>query len=476
MSMLKIDTFTKSMKYDGKILKDGRKKFNGTVVKTLPSGKVTRLEYKKGLLQDSMLYDNGNVVSKSYKYDDINNLISVIKNGTEVFSKTIRHNIGLDYTCTETINNIISKTYDASKRILSYVISPKLLFGYVKYSGDLRIDTRYFLSHGVYKGNGIIGIKNHGGNSVLNNGDIDKIIVKNLKTNQTTLVNKNAHTYSAAIKDKKSGNSYTAEYTVDKNGKPIWHQIKNKEGETIFDRKTTYAPDGQVQREIFSECSGKWYTENNYAKNGNVILQRRLSKNGDLLQTIKRQYNDKNLLEKELTYGKNDKLKEEIIYKYDENKKLSSAETIYHSDFNPSRNIETYYPNGQVKTHTEFSAGEISEESYDLSGNLIKTSTKNNYDNQTHVDEYLYDKDNNKIKTIKKLDEKVLYTIEHSSKNTKTKMQDVSVYRDSSNELLGKEVLTINNKTEEYNAVYTDKNGHKISEEEFSKLIGDDIF
>lgn len=55
-------------------------------------------------------------------------------------------------------------------------------------------------------------------------------------------------------------------------------------------------------------------------------------------------------------------------------------------------------------------------------------------------------------------------------------MQDVSVYRDSSNELLGKEVLTINNKTEEYNAVYTDKNGHKISEEEFSKLIGDDIF
>lgn len=369
--MVKINSIDKSFNFDGKFLKKQRYKYSGTFYTKLRSGKSLGLEYEKGLLKMSSLFDGDKISIKTYKYDNGNRLINVQRDFKDVFVKAIKHNLGLEYTRTEIINHVISRTFDSNNKLKKYVISPKLLFGFIKYFDNLSVETRYFLNQAKYTGNGHIKLKFNEGNPILNNGVIDKTIIRT-KNGGRAVITGDTNKFQGTYTNYLGQSGPEMSYLTDKKGNPLWIQVQDSKNKWMYDKKVQYDNLGNKKREIYSECNCKLFTENTFDNRGNIILSRKLNSEGRLIQKTESVYNDKNLLLKEKTFDRNNKLIEYTINRYDKNSVLRTAITTYYDNYGSYKNVTKYDKNGHIIKLTEIYKDVKFETYYDLNENIIK--------------------------------------------------------------------------------------------------------
>ena len=468
---MKIDSIT-GLKYANKILKAGRKKFCGSVCKQTASGKSVSLEYKEGLLKLATLSDHMRTSTKEYIYNNQNQLVNVLKNNKPVFEKIIKHNIGINYTRTEIINNEVARTFDEQNRIIDYRVAPKLIFGSISYNGKNRIDTRYFLNQASYEGNGIIKLRTNDGDPILDNGVLDKKIIKDLDTGIQIVIKGDEKTLNTTLN---TGN-YTIknEIFTDNNGRPLWQRLLDKNGESYFDQKNFYTPEGHKYKEIYSQAGGKWYIENLFDTNGNIIQERKISSSGETIQTTKSKFNEDNKCTEQTTYDKNNNIVDLSRYIYDKkgNLRCEYTKTPEKSGYSETYNI--YDTKGNIiKTGENFNGYKV-EVLYDKNGFERKYIVKDKK-GILLIKEYINNEEG-KIKTIvKNKNKKIKYIIEHSSHKRGEIMTDINVYKSAKGKVLGTEKLKHNNYTGKSDFEYFDKDNKKISYEKMCKLIQDRI-
>jgi len=473
--MFKINSFDKSLKYDGKILLKGAKRYSGTFFTKTENGSQLCLSYKNGLLR-SASKTNGNILNQHiYEYDSGENLINVKNNGKDVFVKEIKHNIGLYYTRQETINGVIGRTFNQAGKLIRYAISPKLLFGFIKYTDDMSIETRYFLNQAEYLGKGRIQLKNLQGDFILNNGVVDKIIIRNSKNGAISVINSDGNNYTGTFKSANGNFSASMNYIVDKKGNPIWVQASDSANKWCYDKKVFYDDFGHKLREISSECNGKWFIENTFDGYGNVILSRRLNKSGKIIQTTKSTFNEDNLLVKESVYNQKNKLVEKTINKYYPDKSIKSREITYYDSLGMYKNLSEYDENKHLIKFSEIYDDFKTETFYDENDCIIKFVEKDTNNNIKSSKQYI-NKDGECIKTIVKDgfgNER--YHIDHLIKNKGYVLKNINVFLSPDNRLIGKEFIIHNNESGFTKFIYTNQNGKRIKYEVLSGLLGDDV-
>lgn len=467
--MLKINSWDKSFKYDGRYLLKGAKKYSGTFFTKLKSGKELCLNYEKGLLKTASSPFN----LKSYEYDSQNNLINVKLNNKDIFVKEIKHNIGLEYTRQETINGVIGRTFDGAGKLLRYAVSPKLIFGFIKYIGDISIDTRYFLNQAKYLGDGRIQLKYLHGDFILNNGVIDKTIVKNHKNGLVSVVSQDGKNYKGVCRNGRFGAEIN--YITDKNGNPVWTRINDVNNKWSYDKKVHYDDFGHKIREIFTENDGKWFTENTFDIKGNVVLERRLNSSGKTIQTTKYKYNESNLLVKESVYNQKGRLVEETINKYYPNNVLKRTQITYFDSLGKYKNLYEYNEDSKLIKFSEIYDDLKLETFYDGNDMPVKFVEKRENDKIKYIKEYIND-DVDCLKTIVKDSDGIMkYRIEHSKKIKKDTLKNINIFKTPDDKLIGKEFIIHNNKTGQTNFIYTNQQGKRIKYNDLCKLLGDEV-
>lgn len=473
--MFKIHSFDKSLKYEGKILFKKSKKYTGTFFTGQKSGKQLCLSYKNGLLTNASKTDGERIISRSYKYDSGGNLINVKKNNEDIFVKEIKHNIGLEYTRQENINNVIGKTFDNTNRLIKYVISPKLIFGFIKYLDHISVDTRYFLNKAKYLGNGHIQLRYLDGDPVLNNGIVDKTIIRDFNKGSISVITSNGHGYKGSYKSLDGQFGAELNYFVDKNGKPIRTHIEGNNNKWSYDKEISYDDFEHKVRETFSECGGKWFTENSFDIKGNVILSKRLNSSGKIIQTTKLKYNKNNLPVKESVYNQNGNLVESTDNTYYRNNKLKTSTITYFDNYGSYKNIYEYDKNNHLLKFSEVYDDLKTETFYDKNECIIKFIEKDSKDKIKYTKEYIND-DFDHLKTIIKDSEgKEVYHIEHSKFIKKDIMKNINTFKTPDGKLIGKEFITHNNNSEKTNIIYTDKYGKRIKYKEFCTILGFEV-
>ncbi len=473
--MFKINSFDKSLKYDGKILLKGAKRYSGTFFTKTEIGSLLCLNYKNGLLHSASKTKDNILNQHLYEYDSSGNLINVKKNGKDVFVKEIKHHIGLDYTRQETINGVIGRTFNQAGKLIRYVISPKLLFGFIKYTDDISIETRYFLNQAEYLGKGRIQLKNLQGDFILNNGVVDKTIIRNSKNGAISVISSEGNNYTCIFKSANGNFSANMNYIVDKKGNPIWVQASDSANKWNYDKKVFYDDFGHKFREISSECNGKWFIENTFDGKGNVIFSRRLNKFGKTIQTTKSIFNKDNLLVKESVYNQNNKLIEKTVNKYYPNKSIKSCEITYYDSLGSYKNLSEYDENKHLIKLSEIYDDFKTETFYDENDCIIKFVEKDAKNNIKSSKQYI-NKDGECIKTIVKDglgNER--YHIDHLRKNKSNVLKNINVFLFPNNNLIGKEFIIQNNESGFTKFIYTNKDGKRIKYEALCDLLGDDI-
>ena len=469
-NMLKINSINKALKYDGKYLLHGAKKYSGSFFAKQNSGKQLCLYYEKGLLKTA----HSGVDKKTYTYDDYDRLINVKKNDKDVFVKEIKHNIGLEYTRQENINNIIGKTFDASNRLIQYVVSPKLIFGFIKHHENFSVDTRYFLNQANYLGQGRIQLKHLQGDPILNNGVIDKTIIRG-NNGGISIISAEGHYYKGSYKTPNGIFGAELNYVVDKNGNPIWTKINDINNKWSYDKKVFYDDFRHKIREIHSESGGKWFIENTFDSKENIVLTRRLSNTGETVQTTKYKYNENNLLEKESVYNKKNQLIEQTVNKYYKNNLLKSSTVTYFDSLGSYKNVYEYDMNNKLLKFSEIYDGLKYETFYDDNDCIIKFIEKDGKNKVKYIKEYI-NKDFECIKTIVKNGQnQVKYQIEHLKKIKKDIMKNINIFKTPDDKLIGKEFIIHNNKTGQTNYIYTDSQSKRIKYDTLCKLLDDEV-
>ncbi len=473
--MFKINSFDKSLKYNGNILLKSAKRYSGTFFTKTESGSQLCLSYKNGLLRSASKTKDNILNQHIYEYDSGENLINVKKNGKDVFVKDIKHNIGLDYTRQETINGVIGRTFNQAGKLIRYAISPKLLFGFIKYTDDMSIETRYFLNQAEYLGKGRIQLKNLQGDFILNNGVVDKTIVRNSKNGAISVISTDGNNYTGTFKGANGNFCASMNYIVDKKGHPIWVQASDSANKWSYDKKVFYDDFEHKLREISSECNGKWFVENTFDGHGNVILSRKLNKSGKVIQTTKSKFNDDNLLVKESVYNQNNKLIEKTINKYYQDKSIKSCEITYYDSLGSYKNLFEYDENNHLFKFTEIYDDFKTETFYDENDCIIKFVEKDASNNIKSSKQHI-NKDGECIKTIVKdgLGHE-RYHIEHLRKNKGDVFKNINIFLAPDNKLIGKETIIHNNESGFTKFIYTNQNGKRIKYEVLSDLIGDDV-
>ena len=474
-NMLRINSLDKSFKYDGKILLKGARKYTGNFFTTLDSGKKLFLDYEKGLLKSASSGNFNNIRLRTYEYDKNGRLINVKKDGKDVFVKEIKHNIGLEYTREEKINDVIGKTFDVSGRLIKYVVSPKLIFGFIKYFDNISVDTRYFLNQANYTGAGRIQLRYLQGDPILNNGVVDKTIIRDLKHGGMSVIVQDGHNFKGIYTDAAGQTRAELNYLVDKNGNPIWTRIKGDNNQWSYDKKTMYDNYGNKIREIFSECDGKWFTENTFDNKGNIIQSRRLGASGKNIQTSKYVYNKDNLLIKESVYNQNDKLIEQTINSYYPNKSLKISLITYYDSLGSYKNIYEYDKNNNLIKFSEIYEDVKMETFYDKNDLITKYVEKDSKDNVKFTKDYIND-ESGCIKTIVK-DAKgtEIYHIEHLKQTLKDIFKSINIFKTPGNKLIGKEFIIHNDDIGETKYFYTNQNGKRVNYVTLCKLLGDEV-
>lgn len=473
--MFKINSFEKSLKYDGKILLRGAKKYSGTFFTKTESGSQLCLSYKNGLLRSASKTKDNILSQHIYEYDSGENLINVKKNGKDVFVKDIKHNIGLDYTRQETINGVIGRTFNKAGKLIRYVISPKLLFGFIKYTDDMSIETRYFLNQAEYLGRGRIQLKHIQGDFILNNGVVDKTIIRNSKNGAISVINSDGDNYTGTFKSANGNFCASMNYIVDKKGHPVLVQACDSENKWQYNKKVFYDDFGHKLRETSSECGGKWFVENTFDGHGNVILSKRLNQSGKVIQTTKSKYNDNNLLVKESVYNQNNKLIEKTINKYYPDKSIKSCEITYYDSFGSYKNLSEYDKNKHLIKFSEIYDDFKTETFYDENDCIIKFVEKDEKDNIKLLKQYI-NKDGECVKTVvKDVFGAERYYIEHLRKNKSDVLKNINVFLSPLNKLIGKEFIIHDNESGITKYIYTNKNGKRIKYETLCNLLGDEV-
>ena len=350
--MLKINSVDKSFQYAGKILKKDGKKYTGSFFIKLNDKKTVGLRYEKGLLKFASMNDGEASQFKTYTYDSKNKLINIQKNGKDIFVKEIKHNIGLKYTRDELVNNIISKTFDSKNRLIKYVISHKLIFGFIEYLDNLSIETRYFLNLARYMGDGHIVLKNNYGDPILNNGVVDKTIVR-MKNGAKTIISGEPNNLKGKYINPQGKNGATIHYLNDDKGLPVRTIVTDNDSKLLYERKINYDDFGNKKREIFSDYKGKNFTENFFDENGNIIISKRLNSKLEEIQRIEYKYNENNLVLEDKTYNRDNKLVEETHKTYYPDNKVNICETVYYDNSGSYKNIYEYSPKEKLKKLTE---------------------------------------------------------------------------------------------------------------------------
>lgn len=468
--MLKINSVDKSFKYGGKYLFRGAKKYSGTFITGLNSGKQVGLCYQNGLLKTASF----GPIKKTYTYDDYDRLVNVKNNNHDVFVKEIKHNIGLEYTRQENINNVIGRTFDASNRLIQYVISPKLIFGFIKHHENFSVDTRYFLNQANYLGQGHIQLKHLQGDPILNNGVIDKTIIRS-NNGGISIISSEGRYYKGSYKTPNGIFGAELNYVVDKNGNPIWTKINDVNNKWFYDKKVSYDDFGHKIREIHSESGGKWFIENTFDSKENIVLTRRLSNTGETVQTTKYKYNKENLLEKESVYNKNNQLVEQTVNKYHKNNSLKSVEITYFDSLGKYKNLYEYDENNKLLKFSEIYDDIKCETYYDDNDLPVTFIEKDGKGKIKYTKEYI----NNGIDCLKTIvkDSKgnIKYQIEHLKKIKKDIMKNINIFKSPDNKLIGKEFIVHNDEKGRTNFIYTDANGKRIKYDTLCKLLGDGI-
>jgi len=467
--MLKIDPVNKTLKYEGKYFLKGARKYTGTCIADLNSGKKLCLEYENGLLKSALL----GLVKKNYYYDDYDRLINVKKSNNDVFAKEIKHNIGIEYTRQETINNVIGRTFNKAGALIKYAISPKLIFGFIKHIDEISVDTRYFLNQAKYLGNGRIQLKYLQGDFILNNGVIDKTIVKNHKNGMVSVISKDGNNYKGVCKNSCLGTEI--HYITDKNGNPIWTRVNGINNKLIYDKKVKYDDFGHKIRETYTECEGKWFIENSFDIKGNIVLTRKLNNSCEVIQTNKCKYNKDNLLVKERVYNKKNQLVEQTINKYHSNNTLKSSEITYFDSLGKYKNIYEYDENNRLLKFSEIYEDLKCETFYDENDLIVKYLEKDNNNKIKYTKEYI-NSCNDCLKTIVKDARGIVkYITEHQKIIKKDKIKNINIFKTSDGKLIGKEFITHNDNTGETNFIYSNDNGKRIKYDDLCKLLDDEV-
>ncbi len=455
-----------------KIVKN-KKKLNNSVSKVTDSGKNVTLDYEKGLLKYASVYDGVQINTKEYFYNKQNQLIKVLKNGKSIFEKVIKHNIGVNYTRTELINNEVARTFDEQNRIIDYRIAPKLLFGTVHYNGKNRIDTRYFLSEGSYEGNGVIKIKNSNTDDpIATNGIIDKKIIKDLDTGIHIVLDGNEKTFKTTINSKNF--STTNEIYTNNKGQPLWLRLLDSDGESFFDQKIFYTSDGKKSKELYSQSGGKWFIENLFDERENIIQERKLNPKGETIQTIKSKFNENNKCTEQKTYNKENKLVDENRFIYDKNGILRVEVNETFDKYGSTITYDVYDKKGYLKKTGEIFGPYKVETHYDENG-LERKYIKKNKNRILILKEYVNEGEE-RIKTVvRNKNKRIKYIIEHSRSKRGETMTNTNVFKTPKGKILGYEKLKHNNETGKSDFTYFDKNNKKISYEELCSIVKDTI-
>lgn len=472
--MVKINSLSKSLNFDGKFLNSKSKKYTGIINKDLNSGKKLKCEYGKGLLKTAYLFDGENLRFKKYTYDANDNLINVKNKFKDIFTKEIKHNIGIKYTRDEIINDIIGKTYDESNKLIMYAIPQKLLYGFIKYFDNLSVETRYFLNQAKYLGDGRIQLKYNEGDPILNNGIVDKTIIR-MNNGSRSVFLSNGKNLKGKFVDSKGKQGAELNFLVDNNSNPIWVRAEDSKNKWSYDKKLLYDDKGNKYREIYSEGNRQTFVENTFDKNANIILSRKLNSKGRQIQRIEFKYNDKNLLTNSKTFDRNNKLVESIKNLYDKNDILRKKITTYYDKFGSSKSIYEYDKKGILFKLTELYDDVSMESFYDSDEKLIRYVEKDSKKKIKFIHEYFYD-DIDKIKTVvKNSNNKERYHIEHIHSIKNGIMKDINEYKSPKNKLLGKEYIIHNEEKETTKCIYTNNFGKRINKETLGQIVGNDI-
>lgn len=473
--MLKINSLDKSLKFNRNILLKNREKYTGNLFMVINNKKSLCLSYNSGLLQSCLCRtENNKSILKKYEYNNQNNLINVKRNGKDIFTKNITHNIGINYTRDENINGIIRKTYDAANRLTKYIVSSKLIFGFIEYFENMSIDTRYFLNQAKYLGNGRIHLKYPQGDPILNNGIIDKIILRDFKRGSQFIARPNGQNLSCIFKSADGTTKANANYLTDKNGNPLWSRISGANDKWSYEKKVQYDDFGHKVREIINQHD-RFFTENIFDKNGNIIQSRQLNSNGDTIQTTKSQYNRDNLLIKKLFYDKNNRLVERTIKTYHPNKSLKTSEITHFDKFGQYKSIYEYDENNLIVKLTEINNNSKTETFYDKNEQEIRFVERNKKNRIKYIREQIYD-DLDLIKTlVKNGDGSLKYQIEHFKEIKEDKSKNINVFKTPIGKLIGKEFIICNNETGDVKLVFTNEQGKRIKLETLCELVGDEI-
>lgn len=474
--MPRINSIDKALKFDGKILKKDGKKYTGNFFIRLGSNKTAGLKYEKGLLKFSSFHNSEETEFKTYFYNKQNKLINIKKNNKDVFVKNIKHNIGLSYTRDEVINHKISKTFDSKNRLIKYVVSPKLIFGFIKYLDNLSIETRYFLNQARYTGDGHILLKYNYGDPILNNGIIDKTIIR-MKNGAKTIISGEQNNLKGQYINSQGKRGISIHYLNDDEGNPLWTRVLNSENKPLYDKKVSYDNFKNKKREIFSDYNGSSFTENLFDQKGNIAVSRRLNSEAKEIQRVEYKYNEKNLIVEERTFNRDKKLIERTRKTYYSNNKVRVCETTYYDNLGSYKNIYEYDLKGKLKKLTEIYNNEDLkfETYYDRNENEKLYIEKDLNDNIISIKKYV-NKKHDKIKTIVRNGKnKERYHIEHVNSIKDDVMESTNVYKTPSNKLLGKEIIRHNNKTEMTEYIYLNSEGEKTDYETLCKIVGDEI-
>ena len=474
--MLKINSVDKSFQYAGKILKKDGKKYTGSFFIKLNDKKTVGLRYEKGLLKFASMNDGEASQFKTYTYDSKNKLINIQKNGKDIFVKEIKHNIGLKYTRDELVNNIISKTFDSKNRLIKYVISHKLIFGFIEYLDNLSIETRYFLNLARYMGDGHIVLKNNYGDPILNNGVVDKTIVR-MKNGAKTIISGEPNNLKGKYINPQGKNGATIHYLNDDKGLPVRTIVTDNDSKLLYERKVNYDDFGNKKREIYSDYKGKNFTENFFDENGNIVISKRLNSKLEEIQRIEYKYNENNLVLEEKTYNRDNKLVEETHKTYYPDNKVSICETVYYDNSGSYKNIYEYSPKEKLKKLTEiYNDADLKFETYyDRYEREKLYVEKDLNDNVLSIKKYINDKYGRVKTVVKDGKNKERYHIEHYNSMTDEIMENTNVYKTPADDFLGKEIIRHNNETETTEYIYLNSKNEQTDYETLCKIVGDEI-
>jgi len=201
-------------------------------------------------------------------------------------------------------------------------------------------------------------------------------------------------------------------YQVSKPSEFQFNEVGNITEQVFHDKygvkdtiKFSYKEDKLVKKSMFHAYRKSNKLIREYNANGQVISETSLSKNDEIEEKWIYEYDDLNLKTKELTYGKNGKLKHELTFFYDSEKNLSKSKYIH--DKHPLLNGYTIYKYdqyGNVSCEISLSISEKDSSKkffeYDNFGN-IKKQTKYKVNGKLYsesVFEYEFDEKQNWVK------------------------------------------------------------------------------